>query len=189
MDIAQKKKRKEARRLFLTGGCDSNAEIGRRLGLKPHTVAKYRKDEDWDGLRLKMDRHAAEKMAEQLATEPMTLNMRHYQYYEVVLAEISRTLKAKHGKFTSRELTELIGVIKEAQRGQRLARGMALDGKSEDQIRAEAEADFRALVDAFLDAVKDHVGDEGVREKIAQAVMAKFPRPVGEDADGGVRLA
>src|SRR5215813_10599541 len=74
MDITQKKKRKEARRLFLTGACDSNAEIGRRLGLKPHTVAKYRKDEDWDGLRLKMDRHAAEKMALHLASEPLSLN-------------------------------------------------------------------------------------------------------------------
>ncbi|MGH9867489.1 MAG: terminase gpP N-terminus-related DNA-binding protein [Candidatus Polarisedimenticolia bacterium] len=185
MDLAQKKKRKEARRLYLTGACDSNAEIGRRLGLKPHTVAKYRKDEDWDGLRQKMDRRAAEKMAEQLATEPMTLNLRHYNYFEVILAEINSTIKAKHTKFTGRELAELVGVVKEAQRGQRLARGMALDGKAEDQIRAESEAELRNLVDVFVEVVKEGVKDEQVRDRIQRAVLETLHRkPDGGTGNG-----
>ncbi len=182
MDIAQKKKRREARRLFLTGACDSNAEVGRRLGLKPHTVGRYRKDEDWDGLRLKMDRHAAEKMALQLASEPLSLNMRHYQFYEVILNEITGTLKAKHGKFASRELAELIGVVKEAQRGQRIARGMATDGKAEDQIRAEGQAEMRHLVDVFVDAVKENVSDEQVRDRIRRAVVEALSREPDDGA-------
>jgi len=181
MDIAHKKKRKEARRLFLTGECTSNAEIGRRVRLKPHTVARYRKDEDWDGLRLKMDRRAAEKMAEQLASEPLSLNLRHYNYYEVILSEITGTLKARHGKFTSRELTELIGVVKEAQRGQRIARGMATDGKAEEQIRAEAQAELRHLVDVFVDAVKENVADEQVRDRIRWTVV----EAVSDKSNGG----
>jgi len=175
MDIEHKKKRKEARKLFLSGECSSNAEIARRLKLKPHTVARYRKEEDWDGLRLKAERRAAEKMVEHLANERVSLNKRHYNFYEVILNEITATLKAGHGKFSASDLSELVGIVEKAQKGQRLARGLATTGETEEAIRAEAEAHHRSLVDAFTEAVKECIADETLRERIAQAVMAKFP--------------
>lgn len=178
----QKKKRKEARRLFLTGECASNADIARQLKLKPHTVARYRKEEDWDGLRLKMDRQAAQKMAEQCSSERVSLNLRHYRLYEVALAELLRTLKGA-GKFSVREVGELMSAIERAQRGQRLAKGLSVSGETEEQIRAQAQADNRSLVDAFVEAVQEHIPDEAIRERIGQAVMARFPsRQDEEDA-------
>ncbi len=176
----QKKKRKEARRLFLTGESASNAEIGRQLNLKPHTVAKYRKDEDWDGLRLKMDRQAAQKMAEQCSSERVSLNLQHHRLYEVALAELLHTLKGS-GKFSVREVGEFMSAIERAQRGQRLAKGLSVAGETEEQIRAQAEADTRALVDAFVEAVKEHVPDESIRERIGQAVMSRFPSRQDEE--------
>ena len=58
------KKREEARRMFLTGEVETNAEIAARLGVKPHTIGAWRRQEDWDGLRLKVDRRAAELFVE-----------------------------------------------------------------------------------------------------------------------------
>ena len=49
-----KSKREEARRLFLTAEAASVAEIARRLRVKPHTVGVWKKEEDWDGLRIKI---------------------------------------------------------------------------------------------------------------------------------------
>jgi len=183
MDIQHKRKRREARKVFLTGEATSNADIGRRLGLKPHTVARYRKDEDWDGLRLKIDRRAAEQMADQIASDRVTLNVKHFNYFEVVLNEITSTLKSGHGKFSARDLADLVGIIEKAQRGQRLARGLSVSGEAEEEIRARAEAENRALVDAFVDAVKEHVPDEVLREKIHAAIMAHFPGAEGSELD------
>ena len=56
-----KSKREEARRLYLTGEASTVAEIARRLKAKPHTIGTWKAEEDWDGLRLKIDRQAAEK--------------------------------------------------------------------------------------------------------------------------------
>jgi len=184
MDITHKKKRKEARKLFLTGECATNVEIARKLGLKPHTVARYRAEEDWDGLRLKMDRRAAEKMAEQCSSERVSLNLQHYRLYEVGLGELVRTMKGA-GRFTVREIGELMAAIERAQRGQRLARGLSVNGENEEQIRAQAEADQRGLVDAFTEAVKQHVEDEALREKIGTAVMERFPGATGEGVSEG----
>ena len=39
------------------------------------------------------------------------------------------------------------------------------------QIRAEAEADARALVDLFIDVVKAEVPDEEMRDRIARALV------------------
>lgn len=181
MDLTHKKKRKEARKLFLAGDCSSNAEIARRLGLKPHTVAKYRKEEDWDGLRLKSDRYAAERMAKQCASDRVSLEVKHYNYWEAVLRQVGEKIKANVGKIETKELAELSSMIEKAQRGQRLARGLSLDGETEQQIRAQAEADHRAIVDAFIESVKKHVTDPEIQELIAKEVMAKFPGSPEED--------
>ena len=49
------KTREEARRLYLTGELQTNAEIAARLSVKPHTVGRWRKEEDWDDLRRKVE--------------------------------------------------------------------------------------------------------------------------------------
>ena len=55
--------------------------------------------------------------------------------------------------------------------GQRLARGLSLDGQTEEQIRAQAEADGRGLIDLFIDIVREEVPDEEARDRIARALM------------------
>ena len=175
MDPIHKKKRKEARRLFLVGEAHTNAEIGRRLGLKPHTVARYRKEEDWDGLKLRIDRRAAEKMVEQIATDRVNLNVRHFKYWEVLLNEALVTLKSASGKFDTRGLVEMAGIIDKAQKGQRLARGLGLDGQTEEEVRAQSEAGIRHLIDTFIESVKEHVSDEEVRERIRRSVLEAVP--------------
>src|SRR5438445_2509067 len=89
------KTREEARRLFLTGEMQTNSEIAARLGVKPHTIGLWRRQEDWDGLRLKIDRRAAEMFVEKIATDRVTLNVRHFRFWEVVLAKLSEDLKGK----------------------------------------------------------------------------------------------
>jgi uncharacterized protein YjcR len=114
MDASHKKKRKEARKLFLSGECSSNAEIGRKLGLKPHTVAKYRKEEDWDGLRLKSDRHAAQRMAEQCASDRVSL-------------EVKPARQARHGSLVERLATPAHGV-KQSPAGETALRRIPVRG-------------------------------------------------------------
>src|SRR6266853_222675 len=126
MDVTQKKKREAARRMFLTNECEKNAEIARKLGLKPHTVARYRKEEDWDGLRLGINRNAARKMAEHLTNERVSLNLQHYTYYEVALNELRSALKGQ-GKLTIREVCDVMAAVEKAQKGQRLAKGVGID--------------------------------------------------------------
>ncbi len=172
-------KRREARRIYLTGECDSNAEIARRLEVKPHTVGRWRKDEAWDDLRLKVDRRAAEQMVEKLAGERTTLNLRHYKFWDVLLGHVG-TLLGKNDGFDVRELERIGMVVDRAQKGQRLARGLSLSGENEEQIRAQADAEARELVDAFVEAVTTQVEDETVRDRIREAVLERLP---GADAN------
>ena len=95
MSRAYSKKREEARRLYLTGEMDTNAEIAARLCVKAHTIGRWRRDEDWDGLRLKVDRRAAEMFVEKIATDRVTLNVRHYRYWELLLAKLAEDLKGE----------------------------------------------------------------------------------------------
>lgn len=180
MARASKKTREKARELFLTGAMDSNIEIARHLGLKPHTIGQWRKEEDWDGLKLEIDRRAAQKMVETIATDRVALNVRHYRYWEAMLVQVAETLKIK-GPHDVRTLERLAGILDRAQKGQRLAKGLSVDGETEEAIRAQAQADNRALVDAFVSAVKENVEDESIRERISNAVLSRLPR----EPDGG----
>ena len=173
-------KREEARRLYLTGECEVNAEIAARLGVKAHTVGRWRKDEDWDGLRLKIDRKAAEMFVEKIATDRMTLNVRHYRLWDLLLARLGDALKSVTTT-DIRELERIATVVERSQRGQRLAKGLSTTGDAEETIRAQAEADIRRMVDSFIDAVKENVPDEETREGIRQSILAALPGP---EADG-----
>ena len=98
-----KTKREEARRLYLTGEATTVAEIARRLKTKPHTVGQWRKEEDWDGLRLRIDRQAAEKLVEQFqrldsapdATRAVARRIAMQRLYIETMESILRRVKGK----------------------------------------------------------------------------------------------
>ena len=178
-----KKTRERARGLYLTGECNSLAEIARRVGVKPHTVGRWKQDEDWDGLRLKIERRAAEQMAEKIASDRVELNDRHFKGWNVVFGQLFD--KMQNGELNGeriRNLERVAAILDRAQKGQRLARGLSLDGKVEEQIRAEAAAENRGLVDAFIDIVKAEVEDEDTRDRIARGLFERCPTDAETDA-------
>jgi hypothetical protein len=177
-----KTKREEARRMYLTNEVTSVAEIARRLGVKPHTVGLWKRDEDWDGMRLKIDRTAADKLVEQLAGERVQLNARHYKFWDVIGGRLVESVKRQtlDGE-EIKGLDRLSAILERMQKGQRLARGLALDGQTEEQILAKAESDSRSLIDLFVDVVKAKVTDEALRDEIAQVLLARIPRDPDEE--------
>ena len=180
--------REEARRLYLSGEATANVEIAVRLKVKPHTVGRWRKSEDWDNLRLKIDRRAAELFVEKIATDRVTLNVRHYRVWELLMARLLESLKSK-ASIDTREMDRIAGVLDRAQKGQRLAKGLSLSGENEEAIRAQGQAEVRRLIDAFVDSVKENVADEEARERIRQAVLQRLPDAAhagaGESEDEG----
>ncbi len=175
------KTREQARQYYLTGEITSVAEIARRLKVKPHTIGVWRKEEDWDALRLKIEKRAADQMVEKIASERVTLNAQHFKLWSAVVGRVLGSLKESGLQGEEiRNLERVAGVLERAQRGQRLARGLSLDGQTEEQIRAESEAQGRALIDFFLEVVKAEVEDEVVRDRIARALFSRLP---AEDAE------
>ena len=177
MKQPRRKAREEARRLYLGGEMSTNAEIAVRLKVKPHTVARWRKDEDWDGLRLKIDRRAAELFVEKIATDRVSLNVRHYRLWDLLLAQLMEDLKTRKGMDT-REMERVAGILDRAQKGQRLAKGLSTSGETEEGIRAQSQADIRGLIDSFIDAVKENVPDESIRDRIRKSLLESVPESV-----------
>jgi hypothetical protein len=178
------KLREEARQLFLTGEVTSISEIARRVKAKPHTIGVWKRDEDWDGLRIRIDKRAAEQLVERLATERVNLNSTHYKLWASLIARVYGSLgKDKLGGDEIRDLERVASILDKAQKGQRLARGLSLDGQTEEQIRAEAAAETRHLVDVFLRVIRTEIADEATRDRIAKAVLDHLPAP-DHDAEG-----
>lgn len=169
-----KRQRARARKLFLTGEAEINAEIARRLKLKPHTIGRWRREEDWDGLRLKIDRRAAELFVEKIANDRVTLNVRHYRMWDLLLAKLAEDLQ-KRKVSDIKELERIAGILERSQKGQRLAKGLSVTGETEEAIRAQSQAEIRRLVDTFIDAVKEHVTDEEARNCIRRHLLAALP--------------
>src|SRR5262249_38360600 len=136
------RKRADARRLYLSGEAVSNSEIAARLKVKPHTVGRWRKEEDWDGLRLKIDKREAELFVEKIATDRVSLNVRHYRFWELTLVKLSELLK-QSGSLDIREMERVAGILERAQKGQRLVKGLSVNGETEEQVRAQAQAEIR----------------------------------------------
>lgn len=173
-------KRAEARRLYLSGEMNTNAEIAAKLRIKPHTIGEWRRGEDWDGLLRKADKRAAEMFVEKIATDRVTLNVRHYRFWDLLVAQLAEQLKLPKA-LDVRDLERIAAILDRAQKGQRLSKGMSVAGETEEQIRAESEAEIRRLIDVFIDAVKDNVPDEETRDKIRRAVVDAVP---DEEHDG-----
>ena len=177
-------KRAEARRLYLTNELATSAEIARRLSIKPHTVGEWKRTEDWDNLRLRIERRAAEKLVEQLAGDRVKLNARHFKFWDVIGSRVVDSVqKDRLNPEDIRGLDRLAAILDKMQKGQRLARGMSLDGLTEEQIRAEAAAETRALVDVFTELVKEHVADEEARDQIARGLYERAPLQIDEGED------
>ena len=182
MPRANPKIREKARELFLSSEADSNVEIARHLKVKPHTIAAWRKAERWDELRIAVDRRAAEKLVEEIATDRVALNRRHYKFWELALARTAEVLKSDQVT-DLRALERMTAILDRAQKGQRLAKGLSLDGETEEAIRAQAQSEIRSLIDIFLAAVKEHVDDESIRERIALSVLSRIPEEPGLGAN------
>jgi len=168
------RKREEARRLYLTGEATTVAEIARRLRIKAHTVGTWKKQEDWDALRIQIEKRAAEQLVEKLASERVTLNETHHRLWSLVVSQLFESMQNDKTPSVI-TLKEASGILEKAQKGQRLARGLSLDGQNEEQIRAEAEAEGRALVDLVIDVIKAEVKDEATRDRIARAIFERAP--------------
>ena len=185
MARASAKTRERARRIYLSGEADSNVEIARHLGLKPHTIAAWRKTESWDELKIAVDRRAAEKLVEEIATDRVALNQRHFKFWELALARLGDVLKGDTVR-DLRNLERMTAILDRAQKGQRLAKGLSLDGDTEEAIRAQAQAETRSLVDLFLTTIKEQVEDESLRERIALSILSRLPEEsaLGTDEPG-----
>jgi hypothetical protein len=174
MPRASARVREKAREQFLTGALESNAEIAKHVRVKPHTVGQWRKEERWDELRLQIDRKAAEKMAEQIASDRVALNVRHYRFWEALLAQVADGIKNPKG-FDLRSVERMASVLERAQKGQRLAKGLSLDGETEEAIRAQSQAEIRSLIDLFIAALKENILDDAIRERISLAILSRIP--------------
>jgi hypothetical protein len=178
------KLRDEARQMYLTGEVTSISELARRVKVKAHTIGVWKKEEDWDALRIRIDKRAAEQLVERLATEKTNLNATHYKLWQGVVARVYGSLgKDRLGANEIRDLERVAAILEKAQKGQRLARGLSLDGQTEEHIRAEGAASNRHIVDVFLDSVKKEVTDPEVRDRLARAVLAAFPHHDEDDGD------
>ena len=182
MARASAKVREKARELYLSGQADTNVEIARHLKIKPHTVAAWRKAESWDDLRLLVDRRAAEKLVEEIATDRVALNQRHFKFWELTLARTAEILKGDSIR-DLRTLERMTAILDRAQKGQRLAKGLSLDGETEEAIRAQAKAETRSLIDLFITALKENVADESVRERVALSILSRLPEDANLRAD------
>lgn len=171
MPKSHKDKRVEARQLFLSSEMTTNAEIAAHLKVKPHTVGEWRRVEDWDEMRRKIDRRAAELFVEKIANDRTSLNVKHYKYWDVLFARLAEEMKHSSSPSAVRDLERMAAILDRAQKGQRLAKGLSVAGETEEQIRAEAETEIRRLIDSFIDAVKDNVPDEEARDRIRRAVV------------------
>jgi len=178
--------REEARQYYLTGEVTSIAEIARRIKVKPHTIGAWKKEENWDSLKIKIDRRAAEQLVERLATERVNLNATHFKLWNNLIGRILGALQKEGIRGEDvRNLEKVAAALEKAQKGQRLARGLSLDGETEEAILARAEAETRALVDLFIDLVKQHVPDEETRDRIARGLYERAPMQGSEGEEEG----
>jgi hypothetical protein len=158
----------------------TNAQIAAHLRLKPHTVGRWRKQQDWDGEKLAIERQVAEHLNSKIASERTGLNRKHYKFWEALMTRVADTLKTPNFEQV-KVLTRLAAIIDRAQRGQRLARGLNLSGQTEELIRAEAQSDNRNLVNLLIDIVKEHITDEATRNRIADAIAEAVSEKEGSD--------
>ena len=113
----------------------------------------------------------------------MTLNAQHFKFWGVVVGRLFESIQKQGLNMDEiRSLERVAAILDRAQRGQRLARGLSLDGQTEEQVRAQAEADGRALIDTFIEVVTEEVADEQTRDRIARALLEHCPAEADDES-------
>lgn len=179
MNRSLAKVREEARQMYLTGDVTSCAEIAARLGVKPHTVGRWRKNENWDGMKLKVDRRAAELFVEKIATDKVALNVRHYRFWDLLLAKLTDSIK-RQDQIDAAELSRIAAILERVQKGQRLAKGLGMASETEESLRAQFHTEIRQLIDTFIDAIKENIEDEETRDRIRRTILKAVPNDEGQ---------
>src|SRR5207247_3199227 len=122
----------------------------------------------------KIDRRAAEMFVEKIATDRVTLNVRHFRFWELVLARLAEDLKGKK-TLDVRDMERVAGILERAQKGQRMAKGLAASGETEESLRAQAQAENRKLVDIVIDPAQETVKAEETPHKLPRAIHEPLP--------------
>ena len=111
-----------------------------------HTVGRWKKDEDWDALQPE-DRAPGRRADGGEVSPPIasTLNDAALQGLgnrgeSGRSSSRMQNVVVCNGERSPRASRSVAAILDRAQKGQRLARGLSLDGKVEEQIRAEAES-------------------------------------------------
>ena len=169
--------------LFVTGQVTSNAELARRFNVKPHTIGQWRKQGGWDDLRLQGERKYAEKLVEEISSERVAVNAKHSKFWGLLTSHLLAILKTKtKEEFDLTQIQKFAAVLERLQKGERLAKDMAM-GLREDEIKAAHAGQMRTLVDTFIQAVKENVNDEDTRDRIVTAVWSCLPEEPAGRAD------
>lgn len=176
------KTREEARMLFVTGQVTINAELARRFNVKPQTIAHWRKRDGWDDLHLKAEQRAAEKMVEQIATERVSLNVKHFKAWDMVLSQALKRVK-KEGDLDWGQIDKLASIVDRVQKGQRCAKEMATMGIREEEARAAHAAELTTLVDVVIQSIKENVKDVETRDEIVDTIRNRLPEEQVAGAD------
>ena len=131
---------------------------------------------------LKIDRHAAEQLAERIASERVSLNATHFRLWGVVVAQLFERLQ--QGGLSGdeiRNLDKVAGILDRAQKGQPADTGPVLRPVAPGQA-ARRGGQFRRPHIARRRI--DEVADEETRDRIAQAMMEASPMEPDEEQVG-----
>lgn len=153
--------KREAKKIYLAEGC-SEREIAERIGVQRQTIARWRREGDWEAARTEAERRANEKTVEKVADSEAELNERHDKLFGA-LETLGNAYIMSHQRVDPetgrkeiippdpKELRALTSAMRDCQAGQRLARGLP-DRITENQDKPkDAPPDFDAMSDAELE--------------------------------------
>jgi hypothetical protein len=88
---------KEARRLFLTGEFETTPPSPRASGSSRTPSGRWRKGGGLGRAAAQGDRRAAESFADKIASDRVNLNVRHFRYWDLLVAKLGEELKTTGG--------------------------------------------------------------------------------------------
>ena len=99
----------KAARLFLSGQMDTTRQITAAVKIDPHTVARWRREGDWDALKRGIPIRAAAILRQRLAGTQKQRDARHRQTWGLILIQAGVLLARP--KVTRGELARLEKIV------------------------------------------------------------------------------